>query len=281
MRMWMVAPKFMCRNHLLGEHRECHTLFGSLSIGRSIAGHLSRGQVEPQNLKARHDELADEMSRRGYRHTSPLENFPDAPVGRVDREASLNELMRRCVNCRGGQFKISEVRMEAGKHGEGMPFMRIAGNVSLRERLVELDRSEMSAVLATDGGGQPYTSLVSFALSPDLKGLIFATPKATSKYENMINNPRVSVLIDNRMNAGNNLLRGEAITILGTAKTIRRGKRWQEVARILVEKNPALSDFINAPTTALIYVEAVRYIHVGRFQTVTVSEGLQEIRRPS
>ena len=101
MRMWMVDPKLMCRNHLLGEHRECHTLYGCLIIGRSIAGHLSRGQVEPQNLKARHDALADEMSRRGYRHLSPLENFPDAPFGLVDRDASLQELIRRCRNCRG------------------------------------------------------------------------------------------------------------------------------------------------------------------------------------
>jgi len=106
MRMWMVEPKLMCRNHLLGEHRECHALYGCLFSGRSIEGHLSRGQVEPQNLKARHDALADEMSRRGYRHMSPLENIPGAPEGRVDRSASLKELMRRCGNCRGGKFNI-------------------------------------------------------------------------------------------------------------------------------------------------------------------------------
>ena len=104
MRMWMVEPELMCRNHLLGEHRECHTLYGCLFLGRSIAGHLSRGQVEPQNLKARHDSLEDEMSRRGYRHMSPLENIPGAPEGRVDRAASLKELMRRCGSCRGGKL---------------------------------------------------------------------------------------------------------------------------------------------------------------------------------
>jgi uncharacterized pyridoxamine 5'-phosphate oxidase family protein len=162
--------------------------------------------------------------------------------------------------------------MKSYKNKETLPFVRTKGNAPLRERLEELDRNEMSAVLATDGGGQPYTSLVSFALSPDLKGLIFATPKATSKYKNIVNNPFVSVLIDNRRYAGDDIMRGEAVTILGVAKTVRRGKRWQELARILVEKNPALSGFINAPTTVLIYVEASRYIHVGRFQTVTVSE---------
>jgi hypothetical protein len=104
MRMWMVEPRHMCRSHLLGEHRECHALYGCISLGRSIAGHLSRGQLEPQNLKTRHDTLADEMLRRGYRHMSPLEEVPDAPKGRVDRDISLKELMRRCGKCRGRQF---------------------------------------------------------------------------------------------------------------------------------------------------------------------------------
>ena len=114
----------------------------------------------------------------------------------------------------------------------------------------------------------------SFALSPDLKGLIFATPRATSKYKNIAQNPRVSVLIDNRSQAKGDIMLGEAITILGLARPVRRGKRWRELAEVLVAKNPALHDFINAPTTALIYIEASRYIHVGRFQSITVSDAV-------
>ena len=162
--------------------------------------------------------------------------------------------------------------MNLDKKDDSLPFVKTEGHVSLRERLEALCGSEMSAVLATDCDGQPYTSLVSFALSPDFKGLIFATPKATSKYKNIIRNPRVSVLIDNRRYVGDDIMQGEAVTILGVAKTVRRGKLRQALAGTLVKKNPALSGFINAPTTALIYVEALTYIHVGRFQAVTVSE---------
>jgi len=36
---------------------------------------------------------------------------------------------------------------------------------------------EYFAVLATDDHGQPYTSLVNFALTPDCKAVIFATPR--------------------------------------------------------------------------------------------------------
>ena len=170
--------------------------------------------------------------------------------------------------------------MKRDKKEVVLPFVKTEGHVSLRERLEELCGSEMSAVLATDGGGQPYTSLVSFALSPDRKGLIFATPKATSKYKNIAKNPRVSVLIDNRSRAKGDIMLGEAITILGLARPVRRGKRWRELAAVLVSKNPALHEFITAPTTALIYIEAAKYIHVGRFQAITVSDTAQQVRKP-
>lgn len=100
MRMWMVDPGKMCRQHLLGEHRELHALAGSLRLGRSIAGHLARGQLEPQNMNFRHDALVAEMKRRGYNHLTPLEDMEGAPTGHVDRDGNIEELARRCVECR-------------------------------------------------------------------------------------------------------------------------------------------------------------------------------------
>ncbi len=100
MRMWMVAPCLMCRQHLLGEHRELHALAGSLRAGRSIAGHISRGQLEPQNIKARHDAIVTEMVRRGYKHLTPLNDIENAPWGSVDRDRNIVELSRRCAKCR-------------------------------------------------------------------------------------------------------------------------------------------------------------------------------------
>ena len=48
---------------------------------------------------------------------------------------------------------------------------------SPRERLRELDALQRHAVLATEGDGKPYTSLVAFALSPDGAALLFPTSK--------------------------------------------------------------------------------------------------------
>ncbi len=101
MRMWMVDPRKMCRKHLLGEHVEIHMLVATLKRGRSIEGFLTRGLLEPQNARARHDAIVAEMKARGYKHSSPLPRFRcHGPSGEVSRESAEAELAGRCPECR-------------------------------------------------------------------------------------------------------------------------------------------------------------------------------------
>ena len=100
MRMWMVNPRLLCRRHLLGEHVELHMLVGHLQRGRSIQGFLASGLLQPQDLTSRHDDLVEEMTTRGYQHSSPLGNFPVPPKGTVDIGRSLTELHQRCPDCK-------------------------------------------------------------------------------------------------------------------------------------------------------------------------------------
>ena len=98
--MWMVSPEKMCRKHLLGEHSECHMLAGTIKKGISIKGYLEKGLVEAHNIKARHDILSEEISKRGYNHNSPLLHPRFTPIiGKVDVEANIIELKRRCKEC--------------------------------------------------------------------------------------------------------------------------------------------------------------------------------------
>ena len=54
--MWMVEPKLMCVQHLVGEHGEIHKHRHNFVKGHSIAGR--KGQIEPLAMQRRHDELA-------------------------------------------------------------------------------------------------------------------------------------------------------------------------------------------------------------------------------
>lgn len=153
---------------------------------------------------------------------------------------------------------------------EKVPSTTRKGSVLIPERLKVLDRMEYFAVLATDDHGQPYTSLVNFALTPDCKAIIFATPRATRKYRNMIKTQSVALLIDSRSKKTKNLMGTEAVTVIGKARPLRRGKAWEAFVNIYIRKHPDLAEFVHSPSTAFMVVDATLCVHVSQFQTISV-----------
>jgi len=98
----MVDPKIMCRNHLLGEHAEIHMFVWNIERNHSVKGYLDNGLLETHNLYARHEELAQELRRRGYQHNSELDARwkRSKKAGAVDKKRSLEQLIDRCTTCR-------------------------------------------------------------------------------------------------------------------------------------------------------------------------------------
>lgn len=76
MRIWDVYPTILCRQHLLGEHRELHALWKIISEnkkGYSRHPETLRWYGKLKALFLRHEELVVEMNKRGYKHSSPLD----------------------------------------------------------------------------------------------------------------------------------------------------------------------------------------------------------------
>jgi nitroimidazol reductase NimA-like FMN-containing flavoprotein (pyridoxamine 5'-phosphate oxidase superfamily) len=146
------------------------------------------------------------------------------------------------------------------------------GNVSVPDRLLSFDKTQLHAVLATEFGGQPYTSLIAYALTPDAKGIIFITPRSTRKYKNILKNKMVSLLLDTRTNTAGDYMSAESITILGKAHPVRKGEKRIRMAKIFTKKHTRLKQIITSPETVIILVEMTLCIHVTRFQSVTVWE---------
>jgi nitroimidazol reductase NimA-like FMN-containing flavoprotein (pyridoxamine 5'-phosphate oxidase superfamily) len=143
------------------------------------------------------------------------------------------------------------------------------GTTSVLDRLTALNKDQLHAVLATVLDGQPYTSMIAYALTPDKTGIVFSTPRKTQKYRNILNNSRVSLLIDTRSNTGRDYMSAESLTILGNAVPVRRGRKRSELARVLVLKHPDLNKIMHSTETRLIFVKIRRCTHVTRFQTVS------------
>lgn len=76
MRIWDLPPEDLCRQHLLGEHRELHALWTILTEnkkGYSKHPETLRWHGKLKALYLRHEALVKEMGERGYNHHSDLD----------------------------------------------------------------------------------------------------------------------------------------------------------------------------------------------------------------
>lgn len=140
--------------------------------------------------------------------------------------------------------------------------------IAIQDRIRRLIDSQSYAVLCTQGQSQPYGSLVAFALSDDLKNIIFSTPIATRKYRLLSECKKVALLIDSRSIFLQDLMKIEAVTATGRARVVDVGQDFNRWSSLLVDMHPHLASFVHAESSALVRVEISRYFHVSNFQEV-------------
>jgi hypothetical protein len=76
MRIWDISPSRLCRQHLLGEHRELHAIWSVLTKNKKGYSHhpeTLRWKGKLAALYLRHGKLVKEMKLRGYNHRTPLD----------------------------------------------------------------------------------------------------------------------------------------------------------------------------------------------------------------
>ncbi len=139
---------------------------------------------------------------------------------------------------------------------------------AVRENIRKLLSEQPYAVLCTQGGGQPYGSLVAFAAVQDLSALVFATPITTRKYRLLSECDRVALLVDDRSRFDADISRIQAVTATGRARILAKSSGAESWYRLLIDRHAYMRGFITAETTALVRVDIVRYLHVTRLQEV-------------
>ena len=136
------------------------------------------------------------------------------------------------------------------------------------DEIRELCENQPFAVLATQGGGQPYTNLISYAVSEDLKHLVFSTPSQTRKFSLIVKNKRVSLMIDNRADQPESINLIRAVTVTGRARPLEEPQEVETWSGLLLKKHSYLDKFVQAPSSSLILVDIIRFFYVRRFQEV-------------
>ena len=143
----------------------------------------------------------------------------------------------------------------------------MSGDLSHMEILREMLESQLLGVLGTHHDGEPYTSLVGFAATDDLKYLFFATGRATRKHANLVADARASMLVDTRTNRPADFTEASAATAVGVVEEVSDSER-EEFDSLFLAKHPHLESFVHSPSCARLRLRVSVYMVVTHFQHV-------------
>jgi len=134
---------------------------------------------------------------------------------------------------------------------------------SLRDSIQTLLNTHGFAVLATESAGQPHTSLIAITSHDEGQRLIFATYRNTRKFSNLMQNKRVSVLIDGRAkDSSSDAFPGFILSAVGRVQEINIATH-PHLLDAHLQKHPDLSTFTQIPDCVLleVVVEAYQVVH--------------------
>jgi len=134
---------------------------------------------------------------------------------------------------------------------------------SIRDSIQKLLNTIGYAVLATENAGQPHTSLIAITPVDAGQRLVFATYRNTRKFTNLMQNHRVSVLMDGSRRASRDgTTAGLVLSAVGRVQEIIATTH-SDLLRAHLEKHPDLATFTQAPDCVLleVVVEAYQVVH--------------------
>ncbi|MBN2108670.1 MAG: pyridoxamine 5'-phosphate oxidase family protein [Deltaproteobacteria bacterium] len=132
-------------------------------------------------------------------------------------------------------------------------------NSALNQIVRALFEAQPVGILATQSDRHPYCNIVAFTPSDDLRSILIATPRFTSKYRNMLKHPGVCFMIDNRSPQNPDFTDGIAVTCIGRAVTVLP-EEFEDCKRRHFERHKNLRAHLDMPDCVLVRIEVERYV---------------------
>jgi heme iron utilization protein len=129
---------------------------------------------------------------------------------------------------------------------------------TIKEYIEGVLRTSGFAVLATEGNGQPHTSLIAITPFGDFRQILFATYRDTLKYRNLSHNNKVAVLIEGGYLNAEGLKESVVLSVIGRAEEISSAEN-ESACLAHLKKHPEMESFMLSPDCALIRVIARSY----------------------
>jgi len=141
---------------------------------------------------------------------------------------------------------------------------------ALRLRIKELLYSQLYGVLCTrphDSG--LHASIVAFASADDLSAIIFATPRNTRKYQNMLSDSRIAIFFDDRRPRKEDLMKVTGLEAQGSVRELTKQERGGYRA-VYLARHPDMAEFVDATGSALMRLEVEQFEIVDHFQHLLI-----------
>ena len=132
-------------------------------------------------------------------------------------------------------------------------------NTELNQIVSDLFAAQPLGILATQGNGNPYCTIIAFTPSDDLKSLLIATPRFTNKYRNILKHPGVSLMVDNRSASNPDFAEGIAVNCLGRALTVPE-QEFEASRKLHFDRHAHLRTYLDSPDCVLVRIEVESYI---------------------
>jgi general stress protein 26 len=117
------------------------------------------------------------------------------------------------------------------------------------EKMKDLVKSMDLCVLATVSDKKPHCSLMAYATDDECREIYMVTQKQTRKFNNLVENRSVSLLIDNREAQPDIAPRTkiQALTVSGSCQTETDRKKKEKIRARLLDRHPHMKEFIDHP----------------------------------
>ena len=126
------------------------------------------------------------------------------------------------------------------------------------EQMKDLAKQNNICVMATITDRKPYCSLMAYVTNRDCTEIYMVTHRQTQKYQNLMENPAVSLLIDTRDTSPRSQAR--AMTVEGVYREIRTPDRENKVRQKLLSVHPNLSDFMGHPEAEVLRIKIISFL---------------------
>jgi nitroimidazol reductase NimA-like FMN-containing flavoprotein (pyridoxamine 5'-phosphate oxidase superfamily) len=129
------------------------------------------------------------------------------------------------------------------------------------EKMKALAKQRDICVLATVADGVPHCSLMAYITNDDCSEIYMVTDKKSRKYENLLGNPSVSLLMDTREeHTGVRRPEAKALTVHGLFQEMADDDKAAAIRRRLLEKHPHLLTFFDRPHVALFSIKITSFL---------------------